>query len=73
MKITESDRDFICKNIPDAVSLINAGDADAVLCRLYEFIDHNGFAPPHYDEYNATGRKAQGVYDRIYEANFLDG
>lgn len=69
MNITDEDRNFIRNNIPDAVSLMNGTDVDAILRQIYRFIERKGFAPPHYDEYNTLGRKAQEVYDRIYEAN----
>lgn len=73
MNITNEDRDFIRENIPDAASLMDDTNADAILRQIYRFIERHGFAPPNYDEYNAIGRKAQGVYDRIYEANVLNG
>lgn len=73
MNITIEDRDFICKHIPNAVSLMDSMNVDAMLREIYRFIERYGFAPPNYGEYNAIGRKAQRVYDRIYEANVLNG
>lgn len=70
MIISDDDREFIRKNIPEALPFLD-GDVDKVLRSIYIFIDIHGFAPPHYEDYNAIGRKAQAVYDHIYEDTVL--
>lgn len=55
MNITIEDRDFICKHIPNAVSLMDSMNVDAMLREIYRFIERNGFAPSNYGEYNAIG------------------
>lgn len=72
MIISDEDRDFVQNNIPEAISLLDGDDVRTLLRRIFDYINIHGFAPPHYEDYNALGRKAQGVYDRIYEANVLN-
>ena len=54
---------FLERYLPEA---LEPDSVRAVLRLLYDWIDENGFAPPHYDEYNDLGREAQRVYDDIY-------
>jgi hypothetical protein len=43
-----------------------------ILDAIGDYIDDNGFAPPHYYDYNDLGREAQKIYDSIYENNVLE-
>ena len=36
-----------------------------------DYINDNGFEPPDFYDYNDLGRKAQKVYDRVFENNFI--
>lgn len=69
MKIDEKDKQFLIKNIEAAQTLIEADDADGLLEEIDGFMTEKGYAPPNYDELNATGREAERVYDRIYNNN----
>jgi hypothetical protein len=71
MIISYEDRNYICEYIPDAISLLDSSDVDAMLRQLERFIDRNGFVPPKYEDYNDIGRKVQKIYDHIYEDNLL--
>ena len=63
---TDTSKRFLEKNLPEALSSDDIGEA---LRLLYDLIDEKGFAPPHYDEYNDFGREAQKVYDDLYLGN----
>ncbi len=69
MKIDEKDKQFLIKNIEAAQALIEADDVDGLLEEIDGFMTEKGYAPPNYDELNATGREAERVYDRIYNNN----
>lgn len=69
MKIDEKDKQFLIKNIEAAQALIEADDADGLLEEIDGFMTEKGYAPPNYDELNATGREAERVYDYIYNNN----
>ena len=64
--LKDSSRNFLEKNLPAA---LEANSLREALILLYNWIDENGFAPPHYDEYNDLGREAQRVYDDLYYNN----
>ena len=64
--MTEKSQKFLEKNLPEALKLNSCRD---ILRLLYDFINQNGFAPPHYYDYNDLGREAQKVYDDIYYQN----
>ena len=66
VKMSEHSRTFLRKYIPEALGCEAVND---VLDQIYEFIDLEGFAPPHYDSYNDLGREAQRVYDDLYLSN----
>ena len=66
LKINDTSKAFLKQHLPEALTKENVVD---VLDLLYDLIDEKGFAPPHYDSYNAFGRKAQKVYDDIYYNN----
>lgn len=66
LKMTQKSKDFLTKNLPQAIEMENIGD---VLEMLYELIDRKGFEPPRYEEYNDFGREAQKVYDDLYYSN----
>ena len=66
MKMKDSSREFLEKNLPEALTAPNRREA---LILLYDLIEEKGFAPPHYDEYNDFGRQAQKVYDDLYYNN----
>ena len=58
MKIDEKDKQFLIKNIEAAQALIEADDVDGLLEEIDGFMTEKGYAPPNYDELNATGREA---------------
>lgn len=66
LNMTDMSKKFLEKNLPQALS---SEDIGVALRLLYDLIDEKGFAPPHYDEYNDFGRKAQRVYDDLYLSN----
>lgn len=66
LTMTADSREFLEKNLPEALTVDNARTA---LRMLYRLIDEKGFAPPHYDSYNDFGREAQQVYDDLYLSN----
>ena len=66
LNMNEQSRLFLEKHLPDALGAPTLREA---LHLLYVWIDENGFAPPHYDEYNDLGREAQKVYDDLYDNN----
>ncbi len=63
VRMVPESKAFLEKYLPEALEPDKVND---VLRLLYDWIDENGFAPPHYDEYNDLGREAQRVYDDIY-------
>lgn len=66
LKMTNSSKQFLEKNLPAALKCDNKTDA---LDLLYDLIEERGFEPPHYEEYNDFGRLAQKVYDDLYLSN----
>lgn len=69
MFLTEDDKNFIKKNFTDADTLLATSDVNLILDAISDCIDDKGFAPPDYYEYNAFGREAQRVHDRIFKNN----
>ena len=69
MIFTNSDAEFIKDNFDNYNELLNASHVNDVLDAIGDLIDNKGFAPPEYYDYNDFGRKAQRVYDSIYENN----
>ena len=63
VRMMPESKEVLEKYLPEA---LEPDSVRAVLRLLYDWIDENGFAPPHYDEYNDLGREAQRVYDDIY-------
>ena len=72
MVLTEEDKIFIAENCLNADSLLKTADVNEILDAIGDYIDDNGFAPPDYYDYNDFGRKAQKVYDRIFENNCIE-
>ena len=66
LKMSEASYQFLKKYLPH---VLEAEKCDDVLMPLYDLINEKGFAPPHYDDYNAFGREAQKVYDDVYYNN----
>ena len=66
LKMKESSKQFLEKNLPEALKCEKLNDA---LRLLYDLIDEQGFAPPLYHDYNDFGREAQRVYDDLYLSN----
>ena len=66
MKMLDTSREFLEKNLPEALLETSINN---VLEMLYILIDEKGFAPPHFDSYNDFGREAQRVYDDLYLSN----
>lgn len=61
--LSERTLKFLKENIPD---IFLKDDVNEALDMLFDFIAANGFAPPHFDEYNDLGREVQKAYDDIY-------
>ena len=72
MILTDKDKEFIRDNCSDPDELLRSTDVNYILDAIDDCIDENGFAPPDYYDYNDFGRKAQKVYDRIFENNCTD-
>lgn len=66
LKMSKESRRFLEKYLPQVLEAEKCND---ILLPLYDLIDEKGFAPPHYDDYNAFGREAQKVYDDVYYNN----
>ena len=66
LEMTDKSREFLEKNLPEALEQEDVGDA---LDLLYVLIDEKGFAPPNYYDYNEFGVEAQKVYDDLYLSN----
>lgn len=66
LNMDEKTKDFLSKNLPEALV---SDDIGVVLRMLYRLIDEKGFAPPHYYEYNDFGEEAQKAYDDLYYSN----
>lgn len=66
LKMSEASYQFLKKYLPQ---VLEAEKCDDILLPLYDLINKKGFAPPHYDDYNAFGREAQKVYDDVYYNN----
>lgn len=66
LNMTEESKLFLTKYLPE---ILTSEDIVFSLDLLYDWIDVNGFAPPHYDEYNDLGYAAQRVYDDLYYNN----
>ena len=66
---TEEDKKFIRKNLSNAEEVLQMEEINDVLDTIGDWIDDNGFEPPHYYDYNDLGREAQKVYDRIFRNN----
>lgn len=69
LKMTTKSKMFLEKHLPAALSAKTINEA---LDLLFDLIDDEGFAPPHYDEYNDFGREAQRVYDDLYYQNSVE-
>lgn len=66
LKMSNKSQEFLEQYLPQVLDSASTNDA---LDIIYDFIDENGFAPPHYEEYNDLGRSAQKVYDDIFLNN----
>ena len=53
LKMSEASYQFLKKYLPQVLEAERCND---ILLPLYDLIDEKGFAPPHYDDYNAFGR-----------------
>lgn len=71
IKISAEDRQYLLENIPNIKTILSSGSIRKILEEIDMFLMTDGFAPPHYEEYNALGRKVQRIYDHIYEDNVL--
>ena len=63
LNMNEQSRLFLEKHLPE---ILTSEDIASSLDLLDDWINENGFAPPHYDEYNDLGDAAQRVYDDLY-------
>lgn len=66
---TDDDKNFIKKNFQNAEEVLALSSIRDVLDAIFDWINDNGFEPPHYYDYNDLGREAQRVYDRIFRNN----
>lgn len=66
---TDEDKKFIKKHFENAEDVLSSSSIRYVLDAVSDWIDDNGFAPPHYYDYNDLGREAQRVHDRIFRNN----
>lgn len=66
---TDDDKKFIKKNFQNAEEVLVMSNIRDVLDAIFDWINDNGFEPPHYYDYNDLGREAQRVYDRIFRNN----
>lgn len=66
---TDDDKKFIKKNFQNAEEVLTLSNIRDVLDAIFDWINDNGFEPPHYYDYNDLGREAQKVYDRIFRNN----
>ena len=66
LKMSDSSAQFLQKYLPAALNTDSISDA---LDLLYDLIMKEGFAPPHYLDYNDFGDAAQKVYDDLYYRN----
>ena len=66
LKMSEASYQFLKKYLHHVLEAEKCND---ILLPLYDLINEKGFAPPHYDDYNAFGREAQKVYDDVYYNN----
>lgn len=67
LRISESEKEFLLKNLENAETLMSSDNVDDVLLPLDAWIAINGFD----EDYDLTdeGRKAQRIYDSIYLNN----
>lgn len=67
LRISESEKEFLLKNLENAKTLMLSDNVDDVLLPLDAWIAINGFD----EDYDLTdeGRKAQRIYDSIYLNN----
>lgn len=66
VKMKETSKAFLIKNLPDVV---NATNPNEILGPLYDLIMYKGFIS-HEEGYNDFGDEAQAVYDDIFYNNF---
>ena len=66
---TDEDKKFIKKYFENAEEVLSSSSIRDVLDAVSDWIDDNGFEPPHYYDYNDLGREAQSVHDRIFRNN----
>lgn len=66
LNMTKDSQVFLKKYLPDALDIDVLRDALEV---LFDWIEDNGYAPPHYYDYSDLGREAQRVYDDIFLSN----
>lgn len=66
LQMSDASRQFLQKNLPEALNAKTLTDA---LDLLFDLIEEKGFAPPEFEWYNDFGREAQQVYDDLYLSN----
>ena len=66
LNMDEQSRLFLEKHLPE---ILTSEDIASSLDLLDDWINENGFAPPHYEDYNDLGEEAQQVYDDLYCSN----
>ena len=65
IKMSEEEKQFLLKHIDK--DIVENGRIGEVLKALYLMIDYKGFDKDYF--YNDFGKKAQEVYDSIYDKN----
>ena len=66
LKMTEESKNWLKENLPSVLDMTEINDA---LDAISDLILDEGFAPPHYYDYNDFGREAQRVRDDLYLSN----
>ena len=66
VKMKDSSKRFLLKNLPDVVDALNPNE---ILDPLYDLIVYKGFIS-HEEGYNDFGNEAQAVYDDIFYSNY---
>lgn len=67
LNISDNDYDFLKKHIKDLDVYLNNKSVNPLLTKIDEVILYKGFDKDYF--YNDFGKKAQEVYDRLYDNN----
>ena len=67
LNISDNDYDFLKKHIKDLDVYLNNKSVNPLLTKIDEVILYKGFDKDYF--YNDFGKKAQEVYDSLYDNN----